>query len=174
VTALDNLFANRIAMVVPEAVGPTLAAEVRARLDRAGYTRCALLDRGSYDLATAVDEPAVLAALTGLAMEVTGRSLVVDEARALRLGPGDYLLARCDRIHGDHLVELMLDLSPESVPGADVHYRRDGKVVFRIAPRPGALSIVERGPETACYHTYVSKRHAGACVVRLVARLRDA
>jgi hypothetical protein len=45
---------------------------------------------------------------------------------------------------------------------------------FRFASRPGALSVVERGPETACHHTYVSKRHAGACVVRLVARLRDA
>jgi hypothetical protein len=174
VTALDQLFTSRIATLVPEAVGPMLAAEVRARLDRAGYTRYALLDRGSYEVAIGPDEPIVIAALAGLAGRVTGRSLALVDARALRLGPGDYLLAHHDRSHNDPLVELMLDLSPASVPGADVHYRRYGKVVFQVPSRPGALSIVERGPETACYHGYVSKRHLGARVVRLVVRLRDA
>ena len=173
-TTLDELFASRIATVVPEVVGPTLAAEVRSRLDRAGYTRYALLDRGSYDVALAPDEPALAAALAGLAHQVTGRSLVLADARALRLGAGDYLLAHHDRVHDDHLVELILDLSPAGVPGADVHYRRHGKVVFQLASRPGAVSVVERGPETACHHAYVSKRHLGACVVRLVVRLRDA
>jgi hypothetical protein len=179
VTTLDQLFARRIATVVPDAVGPTLAADVRARIDRAatgagtGYARFALLDRGSYDLALVPDEPALVTALTGLAAQVTGRSLVLADARALRLGPGDYLLAHHDRRHDEPLVELMLDLSPASVPGADVHYRRHGKVVFQVVSRPGALSIVERGPETTCHHAYVSKRYPGACVVRLVLRLRD-
>lgn len=173
-TTLDQLFASRIATIVPEAVGPTLAAEVRARLDRAGYTRYALLDRGSYDIVIGPDEPAVIAALAGLAGQVTGRSLVLVDARALQLGPGDYVLAHHDRSHEDPLVELILDLSPASVPGADVHYRRHGKVVFQVVSHPGALSIVERGPETACHHAYVSKRHLGARVVRLVVRLRDA
>lgn len=174
VTGLDELFASRIATIVPEAVGPTLAAEVRTRLDRAGYTRYALLDRGSYEIAIGPDEPIVVAALAGLAGQLTGRSLAAVDARALRLGPGDYLLAHHDRSHEDPLVELMLDLSPASVPGADVHYRRHGKVVFQMASRPGALSVVERGPETDCYHAYVSKRQLGAHVVRLVVRLRDA
>jgi hypothetical protein len=173
VTALDQLFASRIATIVPEAVGPTLAAELRTRLDRAGYTRYALLDRGSYEVAIDPDEPVVIAALAGLAGQVTGRSLGLVDARALRLGPGDYLLAHHDRSHEDPLVELILDLSPASVPGAEVHYRRRGQVVFQVTSRPGALSVVERGPETACYHAYVSKRHLGASVVRLVVRLRD-
>lgn len=174
VTALDQLFASRIATIVPEAIGPALATEVRARLDRAGYTRYALLDRGSYEVAIDPDEPSVIAALAGLAGPLTGRSLAPVDARALRLGPGDYLLAHHDRRHEDPIVELMLDLSPASVPGADVHYRRHGKVVFHVESRPGALSVVERGPETACHHAYVSKRHLGASVVRLVVRLRDA
>jgi hypothetical protein len=174
VTTLDQLFTSRIATTVPDAIGPTLAAELRTRLDRAGYTRFALLDRGSYELALAIDEPALVAALAGLAGQVTGRSLVLVDARALRLGPGDYLLAHHDRSHDAPLVELMLDLSPASISGAEVHYRRHGKVVFQFASRPGAVSVVERGPETACHHVYISKRHLGACVVRLVLRLRDA
>jgi hypothetical protein len=173
VTTLDQLFAGRIATVVPDVVGPALAAEVRARLDRA-YTRYALLDRGSYEVAIAPDEPALVAALTGVARRVTGRSLALVDARALRLGPGDYVLSHHDRSHDEPLVELMLDLSPASVPDADVHYRRHGKAVFQAASRPGALSVVERGPETTCHHAYVSKRHRGAEVVRLVVRLRDA
>ena len=174
VTTLEELFASRIAVVVPEAVGPTLAAELRGRLERTGYTRYALLDRGSYDTLASPDEPALLAALTGIAGQVTGRALVAVEVRVLRLGAGDYLLAHHDRSHDDHRVELMLDLSPASVPGAEVHYRQRGKVFFRFASRPGAVSVVERGPAVACNHTYVSKRHAGASVVRLVAILRDA
>jgi sarcosine oxidase gamma subunit len=174
VTTLDQLFASRIATIVPEAVGPTLAAEVRAQLDRTGYTRFALLDRGSYEVAMEPDEPALVAALAGVAREVTGRSVVLVDARALRLGPGDYVLAHHDRRHADPLVELMLDLSAASVPGADVHYRRHGKVVFHVVSRPGALSVVERSAETSCHHAYVSKRYVGACVVRLVVRLRDA
>jgi hypothetical protein len=174
VTSLDELFASRIAAVVPEAVGPTLAAEVRARLERAGYARYALVDRGSYDVLTGPDEPALLATLAGLAAQLTGRALVVAEARAIRLGAGDYLLAHHDRVHDDHPVELMLDLSPASVPGAEVRYRRGGQVFFQLASRPGAASVVERGPAVTCHHTYVSKRHAGASVVRLIVLLRDA
>ncbi len=173
-TTLDELFASRIAVVVPEAIGPTLAAELRGRLEPSGYTRYALFDRGSYDVLASPDEPALFAALTGIARQVTGRSLGFAEARVLRLRAGDYLLAHHDRLHDDHPVELMLDLSPAVVPGAEVHYRQRGKVFFRFASHPGAVSVVERGPATICNHTYVSKRHASASVVRLVVRLRDA
>jgi hypothetical protein len=174
VTTLDELFASRTAVVVPEAIGPTLAAELRARLERTGYTRYALLDRGSYDVLASPDEPALFTALTRIATQVTGRSLVLAEARALRLCAGDYLLAHHDRLHDDHPVELMLDLSSASVPGAEVHYRQHGKPFFRFASHPGAVSIVERGPTMSCNHTYVSKRHADAFVVRLVVLLRNA
>jgi len=172
VTTLGELFTSRIAVVVPEAVGPTLAAELRARLERTGYARYALLDRGSYDVLSP-DEPALFTALTGIAMQVTGRALVLAEARALRLRAGDYLLAHHDRVHDDHPVELMLDLSPASVPGAEVHYRRRGHVYFRVPSIPGACAIVERGPTVMCNHTYVSKLHGAAEVVRLVVLLRD-
>ncbi|MBA3539398.1 MAG: hypothetical protein H0T79_07190 [Deltaproteobacteria bacterium] len=172
-TALEELFASRIAVVVPDVVGTAAAAEVRARLERTGYTRYGLVDRGSYDLLTSPAEPALLAALVGVAAKVTGRTLVVSEARALRLRAGDYLLAHHDRVHADHPVELVLDLSATSVPGAEVHYRRAGQVSFRVTSTPGALAVVERGPTVTCNHTYLSKLHPEVEVVRLVVLLRD-
>jgi len=161
------------AVVVPHALGEGLAAEARARLERAGYTRYALLDRGSYDEVKAVGEAELLEALAGVAGEITGRSLVVAESRVLRLLPGDYVLLRHDRVHEGRPVELVLDLSPAVVPGAELHYRHRGQVFFTVPSAPGSLSLVERGPTVLCNHTYVSKLHAGASVVRLVVLLRE-
>jgi hypothetical protein len=171
VTTIEQLFGARTSVIIPDVVGAATTAELRALLE-AHYVRFGLLDRGSYHVANDPDVPEVLAALTKLATEVTGRSLAISETRALRLRAGDYILAHHDRIHDDHPVELMLDLSPESVPGAEVHYRRRGQVFFRFPCTPGALSIVERGPTLTCNHTYVSKRYAPATVVRLIALLR--
>lgn len=173
-TTLDELFGTRIAVVVPGAVNAALAGELRARLDGAGWRRYALIDRGSYDEQPGPDEPKLYEALARIAGEATGRALQFAEARALRLGPGDYLLAHHDRIHDDGPVELVLELSPASVAGAEVHYRRRGQVYFRFTPEPGALCVVERGPTVTCNHTYVSRRHAGAWSVRLVVLLRGA
>ncbi len=160
------------AVVVPSAIGPELAAETRARLERAEYKRYALLDRGSYDEVKSPAEPELLTALTGIAAAVTDRSLEVAEVRALRLCPGDYLLVRHDRVHEGRPVELILDLSPSHVPGAEVHYRHRGQVFFVFPSAPGSLAIVERGPTVMSNHTYLSKRHADASVVRLVVLLR--
>ncbi|MDF2694012.1 MAG: hypothetical protein K0S65_2395 [Labilithrix sp.] len=161
------------AVTVPSAVGAALAAEVRERLEKAGYNRYRLVDRGSYDEVREPAEPELLRALAGIASEVTARSLVPAEARVLRLGAGDYLLVRHDRVYEDRPVELVLDLSPSVVPGAEVHWRHRGQVFFALPPSPGALAIVERGPTVMCNHTYVSKRNVGASVVRLVVLLRD-
>ena len=179
-TTVEQLFGGRTAVIVPDVVAPALAGQARAALERAGYTRYALLDRGSYDV---LADPA-LAELRALpdvlpdvliehAARTTGRRLVVAEARALRLHPGDYLLAHHDRIHDDHPVELILDLSPARVPGGEVHYRRRGQVYFRVPCAPGSLAIVERGPTVACTHTDVRKRDPIATIVRLVLLLRD-
>jgi hypothetical protein len=172
-TTIEQLFGGRTAVIVPEVVGPAHAARARERLEHAGYTRYALLDRGSYDVLADPRDPELFGALIELAAQTTGRSLVVAEARALRLGPGDYLLAHHDRIRDGHPVELVLDLSPASVPGAEVHYRRRGQVYFRVPCVPGSLAIVERGPTVSCNHTYVTRRNAAASVVRLVLLLRD-
>ncbi|HVH47574.1 MAG TPA: hypothetical protein VM925_34800 [Labilithrix sp.] len=162
------------AVVVPEAVGTSLAAEMRSRFEHAGYKRYALVDRGSYDVLGAPHVPELLDVLAGVAAEVTGRLLSVADARVLRLGAGDYLLVRHDRVYDARPVELVLDLSPEPVTGAEVHWRHRGQVFFTMASAPGALALVERGPTVMCNHTYVSKRWADASVVRLVVLLRSA
>jgi hypothetical protein len=159
-------------VVVPSAVGAELAAEVRARFERVGYARYGLLDRGSYEEVRSPGETELLDVLAGIAGEVTGRALTVAEARVLRLGPGDYSLVRHDRIYDDRPVELVLDLSAAVVPDAEVHYRHRGQVFFTFPSNPGALAIVERGPTVMCNHTYVSKRHHEASVVRLIVLLR--
>ncbi|MBA3821246.1 MAG: hypothetical protein H0X17_20345 [Deltaproteobacteria bacterium] len=170
---IDDLFRSRLAVSVPDAISSPAAAELRARLEQWGYERYPLLDRGSYEHVPVVHEPALSDALAGIASELTARALHVVAARALRLQPGDYLLAHHDALHADHPVELTLDVSPAVVPGAEVHYRRRGGVYFRVPSAPGSLAVVERGPTVACNHTYVSKLHGTASVVRLVLLLRD-
>ena len=173
-TTIEALFGARTALIIDDAITETRAALVRARLEFAGYTRYRLLDRGRYEHVSDPELlPYLLADLTHVAAGRTGRALVPFEARAVRLGPGDYLLGHHDRVHDDHPLELVLDLSPASVAGAEVHYRRRGQVFFRVPSAPRSLALVERGPTVTCHHTYVSKRHAAASVLRLVVLLRD-
>jgi hypothetical protein len=164
---LEAVVGGRVAIVVDNAVGTT---RVRGGWQLARY---ALLDRGSYEYARDVDEPDLFALAIREVARVTGRELRVVESRVLRLGAGDYLLARHDTVYDAHPVEVMIDLSSAPVPGAEVHYRRRGQVFFRFPSQPGALSIVERGPTVTCNHTYVSKRHLDASVVRLVLLMRE-
>jgi hypothetical protein len=170
-TRLDQLFGA--ALVIEDLIDEARAAAARDRLETHGYARYALYDRGSYEVIAEVAEPALRWLCKDAAERVTGRALAVAEARALRLGPGDYLLAHHDRIHDDNPVEVTLDLSAARVPDADVDYRRSGQVFFRVPSAPGSLAVVERGLTVTCNHRYVSRLHTGASVVRLVVLLRD-
>jgi len=142
-----------IATIVPCAETVPLPAELE---------RFREIDRASYEHASIEPPPALVA----LAAGVTERALRPISARVIRLVPGDYVLAHHDHAHDG--VELVLDLSPAVVPDAEVRYRRNGAVFFRFTSQPRAASIVERDPATQCYHTYVSKLHRGAVVLRLV------
>lgn len=164
-TTVSDLFGARTAMILEDVVD--------ARVTLHGYTRYAQIDRGSYEVIERPDQPALIATLIARAERATGRSLVLAESRVLRLGPGDYLLAHHDRVYDGHPLELVADLSPAAVPGAEVHYRRRGQVYFRVPSAPRSLAIVERGPTVSSNHTYVSKRFPDASVVRLVVLLRD-
>lgn len=169
---LDAMFGA--AVTVPDVIARDAAAAIRGR---ATFQRYALLDRGSYDL-DPLDTPTaslvpIFSTLIATAARITGHaSLAVTAARLLRLVPGDYLLAHHDAILDGSPVEVTADLSPAPVPGAEVHYRRRGQVYFRFPAVPGSVAVVERGPTVTCNHTYVSKLHAGASVVRLVVLLR--
>jgi hypothetical protein len=152
-------------MIVPE-----LAGAARAR---GGWIweRYSLIDRGSYEIARSVIEPELAEVAARAASRFANRELRLGATHALRLSAGDYLLAHHDTVYADYPIEVMFDLSPREVRGAEAHYRRRGKVFFRFPSQPGAASIVERGPTVTCNHTYVSKLDAGATVVRLVVLL---
>jgi hypothetical protein len=159
---LGDVIGSRTATIVPDlAVG----ASVRGGWP---WSRYALLDRGSYDYARDIDEPDLAARAIAHASKITKRSLKLVEARALRLGPGDYLLAHHDRVFEKFPIEVTIDLSPARIDGAEIHYRRRGQVYFRMPSAPGSAAIVERGPTVTCNHTYISKRHLDASVVRVV------
>lgn len=158
--------------LIEDVIDATKAADVRARLERAGWTRWSLLDRGSYEYVDAPDAPDLVATLVTTAREVTKRDLVVDHVRAVRLLPGDYVFVRHDRVYDDRPVEVVVDLSPAPAPGAEVHYRHRGQVFFVFPSRPGAAAVVERGPTIMRNSTYVSKRWTSAEVVRMFALLR--
>lgn len=172
-TSIEALFGARTALIVDDAITEDRAAAVRARVEAAGYQRYRLYDRGSYEVVGDPLVPYLLADLTALAVARTGRALAPVTARVLRLGPGDYLLGHHDVVHDDHPLELVLDLSPAAVAGAEVHYRRRGQIFFQVPSAPRSLALVERGPTVTSHHTYVSKLAPTASVVRLIALLRD-
>lgn len=149
------------ARLVPAVIDPAQAALLRARFDRIGYARYALLDRGSYDF---IDAPDISELRVALERIVEG---TIASARILRLHPGDYLLTRHDRVHDDRPTELVLDLSESPVPEAEVHWRHRGQVFFTMPSHPGSAAVVERGPTVMCNHTYVTKRQSNS-VVRLI------
>jgi hypothetical protein len=163
---LEQLFG--VGVVIPDAIDRGMLASARARL--ADFSRYALLDRGSYEVSHV--DVGLSDAIRTIAQRTTNRELAIAEMRVLRLGPGDYLLAHHDRLHDDNPVEVMLDLSAASVPDAEVHYRRRGQVFLHVPCVPGSVAVVERGPTVTCNHTYISKLHPNAAVVRLVALLR--
>ena len=166
-SALDDMFGA--ALVIPDAVDRARAADLRAR---ATYARYGLVDRGSYDAGSLVLDAALTKNIVDLANRATNRSLAIEDARVIRLCAGDYILAHHDRLSEGNPVEVTLDVSPAPVPTAEVHYRRRGQVFLRFPCVPGTAAVVERGPTVTCNHTYVSKLHTTAEVIRVVALLR--
>ena len=157
--------------------GVTLPARLRTlALPRARYP---WIDRGAYAWADVAD-PADLAALATLVAHVDPADprREIACARVIVLEPGDYILAHHDPMPAlapalgddDAPLELVLDASPAPTPGAELYYRRRGAAFLAVPAVPGTLAIVERGPAVTANHAYVSKRHAGARVVRVVAR----
>jgi hypothetical protein len=145
---------------------PDIAGQAAVRGDW-HWERYPFIDRGSYELARGIDEPALAELAVRAASRAMNRELRLGEARALRFSPGDYFLAHHDIVYENFPIEVMFDLSAVEVPGAAAHYRRRGKVFFVFPSQPGAASIVERGPTVTTNHTYVSRLH-GATVTRVV------
>jgi hypothetical protein len=166
---LEAALATRSAVIVPDVIDAAAAADARARLIRAGYQRYVLVDRGRYSFAIDLNVAELIATLAPLVAATTGRTRALVDARVLKLEPGDYVLARHDRVM-EQGIEVVLDLSLAPMPGAEVHYRQHGQVMFRVPSAPGSAAIVPRAASVTCNHTYISKLHRDAEVVRLVAR----
>lgn len=145
------------ALIVPDVAHGELPA--------LAWQRYGQIDQAAYDF---VDDVEVPQTIIDVAARAIDRTLAVRTSRLIRLRAGDYILTRHDRFDTDNPVELTLDLSPTSVPGAEVHYRRRGAVFFRVPCVPRSLAIVERGPTVQCNHTYLSKLLPDAVVIRLV------
>lgn len=157
--------------VIARLLDETAAAGVRAGMAAAGYVRYGLVDRGSYETCARIEAREVIEQVRRVAEQATDRRLRVEDVRGLRLRAGDYLLAHHDGAFEG--VEGVIDVSARVVPGAEVHWRRNGKVFLRMPGVVGTAAIVERGLAVQAHHTYVSRRYEDAEIVRIVVRMRE-
>jgi hypothetical protein len=161
---IEAALAARSAVIVQGVIDGAAAAALR---DRLRHVRYALVDRGSYESADATAERELLATLRELAAATTGRTLLLATARAIRLGPGDYVLAHHDPIV-ERGVTVVLDASAAPLATGELHVRQGGRVLFRMPVVPGSAAIVPRTPSVTCTHGYVTRRAPGS-IVRVVA-----
>lgn len=162
------------AVLLPDAWPVSDLGAVQEALARAPSRREPRIDRASFEelwLEDARLREDLERGIGARASEVTGRRLTVVAMRFLRLRAGDYALTRADEVHEGRPVEAVLDVSRAVVPGAELHYRHRGQVFFVVPSRPGALALVERGPTVLANHTYVSRLHVDAEVLRVHALL---
>lgn len=153
--SLDELLATRSAMIVK--------TDVRAAFT--GFARYALLDRGSYEWVDVSPDDR----LATIVETFCGERKRCVASRVLRLVPGDYVLARHDPVRERGTIEVVVDMSPAPDEGSEVQYRQHGQVFFRMPCEPGTAAVVPCGPSVTANHTYVSKLHTGAEVVRWIA-----
>ncbi len=166
------IFTPRLAVQVEAAIAPQLAAFARGALALDRFQPYPNIDRGRYAFVDEPELPALTDALLALACARTELPLHVVSTRAVRLGPGDYLLSHHDVRDDVPSVELIADLSERAVAHAAVHYREDGRPFFIVRSSPLSVAMTARSPATAANHTYLSKRYADAAVLRLMLRLR--
>jgi hypothetical protein len=138
--SLDDLLATRSALIVPSGI--------TARFT--GFTRYALLDRGSYEYVDVPADPRI----GELVANHTGARRPCIASRVIRLVPGDFILARHDPSPTG--LEIVIDISPAPA-AAELHYRQHGQVFFRVPCAPGTAALVPRNPTVTCNHAYVSK-----------------
>jgi hypothetical protein len=139
---LDELLATRSAVIAPSGIA--------ARFE--GFTRYALVDRGSYEYVDVPADPRI----AELVATHTGTRRRCVASRVIRLVPGDFILARHDTSPTG--LEVVVDISPAPC-AAELHYRQHGQVFFRMPCEPGTAALVPRNPTVTSNHTYVSKLH---------------
>jgi hypothetical protein len=156
-------------------VTASTAERLRHRFAEIGYQRYSLFDRGSYEYAT-TKTIAEIDSLIAEICQLTHRNLKITNVRALRFGPGDYLLSHHDQYDIGLPLELTIDISATTTNApidAPVIYRRNGQPFFMMPCVALSAALVERGPMVNCSHGYVRKLHVNAEIVRLTMKLQD-
>ena len=156
--------------LVPDAVAPAVAADLRARLAAAGTELFDLADRGRYRWNGTLRVEPIWEMITGVAAAFTGTPLVVAGARWLHLARGDYALVKDDvrTRPAETIVEATLDLSERASGEAEQIYALPGPGQAIVIPQlPQLLAIVPLAPSMTRYDRPLTLRAAGAEVVRL-------
>lgn len=157
-------------MMLPGAIDEAAIAELRARVDAAGWTEYALADRGRYAFNDTVRDDALWAELTTLVNSVAGAPMSLARARWMRLRRGDYSLVKDDsrtRPPG-RCIEVTLDVSSGSSGEAHVVYVL-GMNALTVPQLPGLLGVVDRSPAMTRYHRPPTSRSQGGFdIVRLL------
>lgn len=143
------------------------AARVRDSLEAVAPEERWLAHRGRYASAAEHDVPDIVRACRAAAESVTGETLAVERVRLVRFGPRGYQLLADDPPPAERCLEVTLDASERASGGAELIYCAKGQPYFVVTQRPGALSMVERRPDTQRYVRYLDHTLGEARVYRL-------
>jgi len=142
-------------------------ARVRDSLEATSPEERWLAHRGRYASAAEHDIPDIVRACRAAAESVTGESLSTERVRLIRFGPRGYQLPADDAPPAERCIEVTLDASESATGGAELVYCASRQPYFVVTQRPGALSIVERRPDTLRYVRYLDHTLGEARVYRL-------
>ncbi len=143
------------------------SARVRGSVEAMAPDERWLAHRGRYASAAEHEVPDIVRACRAAAESVTGETLAVERVRVLRFGPRGYQLLADDPPTPERCIEVTLDASETASGGAELIYCAKGQPYFVVTQRPGALSIVERRPDTQRYVRYLDHTLGEARVYRL-------
>jgi hypothetical protein len=153
--------------LLPDALEPAAAAELRARVD-AGLEPFYLADRGRYQINRTIADAPLYQRLRQIAARVVEAPLTVGAAHWLRFGHGDYSLLGSDRGAGERRrqLELTCDFSSASTDQAQIVYL-DGAQSLVVPQWAGSLVLVDKPPTMRRYERYLTHAVGTQAVYRL-------
>ncbi|HUH05446.1 MAG TPA: hypothetical protein VML75_25800 [Kofleriaceae bacterium] len=155
--------APRPAIALEDAIEAGALADLRRRFEQAQPRAHWLAHRARCSRATLEPGP-IGDRLRALAEAVTGAVLAIRRVEARRFDLGDYaLLANDEEAPG---FELCLDFSERSGARSGIVYCAGRRPYFVMPQQPGAVVLVQRGPDTRSFMPYL-QRFAGAAAPRV-------
>jgi hypothetical protein len=139
-------------LLLPSAIDDATAADLRARVDAAGWSAYALADRGRFHYCDTLRVDPLWDELAAVAADLAGARVALVRARWMRFFRGDYSLVKEDaatRPAGRHL-ELALDVSSGAGGEAEIVYA-EGPHTFAVPQLSGLLCACDRTPAVTRY-----------------------